>query len=242
MLQHIELQNILILDIETVSKSPNFESLKPQMQQLWSQKSAQIQQRKAEENRCTDAENYMASAGIYAEFGKIVCISVGIFTKENQLKLKSFYGHDEAKILVDFVQTLQQFHRENRYICGHNIREFDIPYICRRLLVHQITLPVCLTIAGKKPWQLEHFLDTMNLWKFGDYKHYTSLKLLCSLFNIPSPKDDIDGAAVSISYWKDDDLKGIKNYCKKDVVATARLLMRYQCRPLVEDTQIIYTN
>jgi hypothetical protein len=242
MLQHIDLQNVLVLDIETVSNNPSFESLPPLMQQLWTLKSIQIQQRKSEDAKQTPAESYTTSAGIYAEFGKIVCISVGLFTKTGHLKLKSFYGHDECKLLKEFGQMLEQYFRDNRYICGHNIREFDIPYICRRLLLHQLPLPRCLTIAGKKPWELTYFLDTLTLWKFGDYKHYTSLKLLCGLFDIPTPKEDIDGSQVGPAYWIKNDLKRIKSYCKKDVVATARLLMRYQCRPIVEDNQIIYTN
>lgn len=245
MLDNIDLTNVLVLDIETVSGVATYAELSPVMQKLWAIKAEQVQARKPEEERLSPEEAYPELAGVYAEFGKIVCISVGIFAKDEQgnyqFRLKSFYDHDEQKLLTDFSQLLNKHYSNTRqkYICGHNIKEFDAPYTCRRLVVNRMPLPVPLDIPGKKPWELAHLLDTMTLWKFGDYKSYTSLKLLCGVFDIPTPKDDIDGSEVGKTYWQSNDLDRIEKYCKKDVLATARLLMAYKGLPIIEDEHVI---
>lgn len=244
MLNTVDLSNVLVLDIETVSGQKSYDDLNPTMQKLWDIKSAQIQARKPEEERLSPPDAYTELAGIYAEFGKIVCISVGVFRKdadgELNLHLKSYYDHDESKLLAEFSQLIEKAYNNPRkhFICGHNIKEFDIPYTCRRMVINGLELPEALNLPGKKPWELTHLLDTMTVWKFGDYKSYTALKLLCGVFNIPTPKDDIDGSEVGKTYWNEDDLDRIEVYCKKDVLATARLLMAYKRLPIIEDEKV----
>jgi hypothetical protein len=192
-------------------------------------------------------EQFYKRAGIYSEFGKIICISVGFLTRQPEnnepvLRLKSFSNHVEATLLDDFADLLQRhFNNPDKFaICGHNIREFDIPYICRRSLVNQLPLPRMLDIAGKKPWETKHLLDTLEMWKFGDIKNYTSLRLLAALFDIPSPKDDISGADVGRVYWEDRDLDRIATYCEKDVLATVQLYLRLKRLPLLRNDQVIF--
>ena len=191
------------------------------------------------------ASLYPEKAAIYAEFGKIVCISVGIIHRNNnnqqlKLRLKSFADRDEKKLLEAFCQMLDQYFNDpNRhYFCGHNVREFDLPYICRRMVVHQLPFPKLLQLSGKKPWETKYILDTLELWKFGDYKSYTSLKLLAAVLNFPSPKDDIDGGKVGQVFWENDDLERIAHYCEKDVLATVQLFLRFKMMPLLEDSQV----
>ena len=198
MLQKIAIHKILFLDIETVPQFPNFSKLDEKTKQLYSQKTKFLQK----DNTITPDDLY-ERAGIYAEFGKIICISVGYIHEGNlgeQIRLKSFSNEDEEILLREFVKLLEENHHFS-ILCGHNAKEFDFPFICRRLLIHGITLPNALDIAGKKPWEISH-LDTMELWKFGDYKAYTSLALLCHIFQIPTPKDDISGEDVARVYYE----------------------------------------
>lgn len=244
MLEQIDLKDVLVLDIETVSNTKSYEDLSEPMQKLWQIKAEQIQRRMPEEDHMSVSDLFPEKAGIFAEFGKIVCISVGVFKQvEGQLKffLKSYYGADEKKLLEEFSSMLQKFIPDTRYkyLCGHNIKEFDIPYTCRRMLINGLEMPTALQINGKKPWELNHLLDTLEQWKFGDYKNYTSLKLLCGVFNIPTPKDDIDGSEVGKTFWNENDVDRIEVYCKKDVLATARLLMAYKLMPLIADEDVI---
>lgn len=232
MLEHIDLSQLLVLDIETVPQYSSFDEVPETFKNLWEQKTQF--QRKEE----TPSE-YYPRAGIWAEFGKIICISVGIFTKENNitgLRVKSFAGDDECKLLGNFI-TLLNKQPSTLILCAHNGKEFDFPYICRRTLVNQLCIPAQLRISGKKPWEINH-LDTMDLWKFGDYKNYTSLNLLAAIFNIPTPKDDINGADVHWVYWKEHDLERIKTYCQKDVITTAQLLMKFKTLDLIEEQHI----
>ncbi len=232
----VNFENILFLDIETVPEFEHFTDLSEVKQELFGLKTAY--QRKEE---FSPAEFY-DRAGIWAEFGKIVCISVGYFINFDTLKrvfrVTSFYG-DEPQILIDFKNLLDtHFNKSQHVLCGHNGKEFDFPYIARRMIVHQISLPEKLNLFGKKPWEIPH-LDTMELWKFGDYKHYTSLKLLTSILSIPSPKDDIDGSEVGAVYYKGKNLKRIVKYCEKDTIAVAQLLLRFHNEPLIEEEKII---
>jgi hypothetical protein len=233
---HINLENILFLDIETVPQKENWEEVSELTKNLFEQKTAY--QRKED----FSAEEFYERAGIWAEFGKIICISVGFFTNtehEKQLRVKSFFGDDEKEILLEFKKLLDQhFYRNEHVLCAHNGKEFDFPYIARRMIVHQIELPKKLNLFGKKPWEIPH-LDTMELWKFGDYKHYSSLKLLTSILGIPSPKDDIDGSDVAKVYYQEKDLNRIVEYCEKDTVAVAQLILRLNNEPLLEEFQII---
>jgi DNA polymerase elongation subunit (family B) len=228
MLEQLDLQNILVLDIETVPQYPDYEQVPTTLQNLWAAKTQY--QRKDE-----TPDEFYERAGIWAEFGKIICISVGIFTKEQPvgLRIKSFADHDEKKLLTEFCSLLKK-QPQNMVLCAHNGKEFDFPYLCRRMLVNGLQLPSQLEISGKKPWEVNH-LDTMELWKFGDYKSYTSLSLLTEIFNIPTPKDDIDGSMVGHVYWKENDLARICVYCQKDVVATAQLIRRFRREELIDE-------
>lgn len=233
----LNFENILFLDIETVPEVENYSDLSEEKQELFDLKTQY--QRKDE---ITPSEFY-ERAGIWAEFGKIVCISVGFFSNFNSnsraFRVTSFFG-DEVKILNDFKNLLENhFNKPQHLLCGHNGKEFDFPYIARRMIIHQIALPEKLNLFGKKPWEIPH-LDTMELWKFGDYKHYTSLKLLTSILKIPSPKDDISGSEVGEVYYKEGNIDRIVRYCEKDAVAVAQLLLRFNNEPLMEEMDIIY--
>ena len=239
MVNKIDLSKILFLDIETVPLVYCHKDLDEKSQELWNKKTAFLQQR---ENLGPD-EIY-DKAGIYAEFGKIVCISVGFVVQlagETQIRLKSFASKDEKKLLQEFLDLLNSHYNNNSYmLCGHNGKEFDFPYISRRLLINGLTLPVLLDNHGKKPWEINN-MDTLDLWKFGDYKHYTSLDLLTHIFNIPTPKENMDGSQVAKVFYEEDNLDKIINYCEKDVVATIQLFRRYRGEPLIEDDFIIST-
>lgn len=228
MLSHINVNQLIFIDIETVPQFSSFGELSPAMQELWAVKHAHLNTESE-----TPEEGYLKRAGVYAEFSKIICISTGFFHTEKgksqrTLRLKSISGHDERELLQNFLNLLQSFGDPNKfYFCGHNIKEFDIPFICRRLLIHHFHLPEMLDRSGKRPWET-HDVDTLQLWKFGDYKHYTSLRLLTEILNIPTPKDDMDGKDVCRVYWQEQDLSRIVEYCQKDVVTVARLLLRFK--------------
>lgn len=236
MLEDLILENILFLDIETVPQYPNYSAVPDGKRELWNKKSKLINRDNLEE------EEVYQRAGIYAEFGKIVCVSVGaVVVKEGRhtVRLKSFYDHDEKVLLEEFGALLNHRYNDPRkhQLCGHNGKEFDFPYLSRRMLINGIKLPNLLNTAGKKPWEVS-FLDTMELWKFGDYKSFTSLSLLAEIFDIPTPKDDIDGSDVGAVYWEDQDLQRIATYCQKDVLAVIQLLLRYRRQPLIEPNDV----
>ena len=237
-MQNIRVENLLLIDIETVPGFPLFDDLTEEWKNLWEEKV----QRNLPEN--IDAPGfYPQRAGIMAEFGKIICISIGYFKKEAlsfQLRLKSFYGDDEKIILKDFTDTIGQMEANNNKwsFCGHNIKEFDIPFICRRLLINGLLIPPYLDFQNMKPWET-NMVDTFQYWRFGDYKHYTSLKLLAAALGVPSPKDDIDGSMVADVYWKEKNLQRIVTYCQKDVVTTGNIVLRFKNMPLITDEQII---
>ena len=228
----LKIANILFLDIETVPLESNWNSLSEAHQNLFEKKTQY--QRKEE----FTPEQFYERAGIWAEFGKIICISVGYFA-ENQFRVTSFYGDDETKILVDFKTLLDKhFSKPSQLLCAHNGKEFDFPFIARRMIVNQIELPKKLNLFGKKPWEVPH-LDTLELWKFGDYKHYTSLKLLTSILGIPSPKDDIDGSEVAAVYYEEKNIQRIVNYCEKDTIAVAQILLKFNNQELLKEDAIV---
>ncbi|EKB59373.1 3'-5' exonuclease [Bergeyella zoohelcum] len=226
MLQKIPIENILFMDIETVPAYETWEALSEQEKNLWDKKT--FYQRKEE-----PAEEYYAQrAGVMAEFGKIICITVGMIDKSGKLKITSFYDDDEQKILHDFGQIFNSIRLANVILCAHNGKEFDFPWIARRFLVNGMTPPLPFQMFGKKPWEIPH-LDTMELWKFGDYKTFVSLELLAHLFGIPTPKDDIDGSMVAEIYWKEKDLERIVRYCEKDVLTLANVFRRMRQEELL---------
>ncbi|WP_369820290.1 3'-5' exonuclease [Tenacibaculum sp. SG-28] len=214
------MNNILFIDIETVPLHESWALLSEKEKQLYAKKTKYL--RKDSE----PPEAFYERAGIWAEFGKIICISVARFVwnkGQRQLKVISFYGDDEEKILQDFRRLLDNRHINSKYLlCAHNGKEFDFPFIARRMIIHQIQLPKKLDLFGKKPWEVPH-LDTLELWKFGDYKHFTSLQLLTHILNIPSPKQDIDGSEVAMVYYQEQNLQRIVTYCENDTMLLRRL-------------------
>ncbi len=234
--RQLQFEKILFLDIETVPQAYRFDQLDEKSKILFEAKNRfQISPDKSIEQIFEDR------GGILAEFGKIVCISVGMLHEGSQgrsIRLKSFYHDDEETLLRQFKRLLDDhYNTQYHVLCGHNSKEFDIPYICRRMLINGVALPNILQIAGKKPWEINH-IDTMELWKFGDYKSYTSLSLLCHVMGIPTPKDDISGADVARVYYEENDLERIMIYCEKDVVALIQLFLCLQGEPLVDEFQI----
>jgi DNA polymerase elongation subunit (family B) len=231
------LSNILFLDIETVSQYSTYEEVPQEWKELWNLKAAYLIRNKEEET----FETVYNKAAIYAEFGKIICISCGIIhgTGENKkLVLKSFQGHEEKELLLQFIDMIRRWATDShKYLCAHNGKEFDFPYLCRRLIINGIPIPPLLHLSGKKPWEINH-LDTMELWKFGDYKSFTSLNLLAHTFGIQTPKDDIDGKMVGDVYWKQNNLERIAVYCQKDVVTVAQVYLRFNNEALIKPENI----
>lgn len=234
MLGEIALDQILFLDIETASQEPEFSRLSEQMQALWQQKGGWAARRDGVDwDPDVAARIYEDKAAIYAEFGRIVVISVGYLFQSPEglsMRLKSFANEDEAELLRQFSALLNKHYNDpnRQFICGHNLREFDVPYICRRLVINRLPLPDMINITGKKPWETQYLLDTMTYWKFGDMKNFTSLNLLANILGIPTPKDDIDGSEVGRVFWQEKDLARIAQYCEKDVITVAQVLLRYQ--------------
>jgi uncharacterized protein YprB with RNaseH-like and TPR domain len=236
MLYNIKLKDVLFLDIETVPQNEKYDDLSDKLKKLWDRKAEKL----ISENETP--ENIYNRAGIYAEFGKIICISTGYIHTENNertFRLKSFYSQNETELLSEFAEMLNtHFNKQNFYLCAHNGKEFDYPYISRRMLLNSIKLPKILNISGLKPWEIKH-LDTLEMWKFGDYKSYTSLDLLTTIFNIPTPKDDIDGSMVYKVFYEENNLNRIVKYCEKDVLAITQLLLKYRNEPILNDNEIV---
>ncbi len=239
MLENLDLRNVLVLDIETVPQFSAYEHLSETWQNLWSIKM------KNHINENVKVEDTYERAGIYAEFGKIVCISAGAFYLDNdrlKFRLKSFHGDDEKLLLQEFSEMINKnYYKEEHTVCGHNTKEFDFPYIARRCLINGIPIPFILDNTGKKPWEVR-LLDTMDLWKFGDFKSFTSLKLLAAIFGINSPKNDIDGSQVGNIYWEEKNLERIRIYCQKDVLTVAQLLLKFKRLELLKDEDVDYAN
>lgn len=234
-----ELRDILFLDIETVASQYDYEQLDERMKVQWSRKASFLRRDPLQ----TDADIYHDRAGIYAEFGKIICIAVGKFgeteTGDLMLRTKAYHGDDEKQLLMEFKTMLERLDPATLKLCAHNGKEFDFPYLCRRMLINSISLPPTLNLSGKKSWEVPH-LDTLELWKFGDYKHFTSLDLLASVFNIPSSKNDIDGSRVNFVYHQEKDLAKIRDYCLRDVVVLAQLFLKL--KGIVLEKEVVVQN
>lgn len=234
MLQKINLEHILFLDIETVPELAEFNALDDEKKELWDLKT------KFTRKEDFSAEEFYDRAGIWAEFGKIICISVGYFVFKNdsrQFRVTTFHG-EEKKLLLEFKNLLEShFSQPQHLLCAHNGKEFDFPYIARRMIINQIAIPFKLNLFGKKPWEIAH-LDTLELWKFGDYKNFTSLRLLTNVLGIPTPKDDIDGSQVGHTYYIEKDIDRIIVYCEKDTVAVAQILLRLRQDEILTEDEI----
>ena len=234
MLANIKPEDILFIDIETVPVKSSYSNLDPVFQALWEKKSKQFR------SEDKSAEEVYERAGIYAEFGKIICISAGFIKDKDPyvFRIKSFYGDDEKSILSEFSAMLSKFTKNREaLLCAHNGKEFDYPYIARRMIINNLIIPEILDNAGKKPWEVK-LLDTIDLWKFGDYKNYTSLELLTSILGIPTPKDDIDGSMVAAVYYEEHDITRIARYGEKDVIAVAQVILRFMNLPAIGTDKI----
>lgn len=227
----IKLENILFLDIETAPLTYQYEQLNSVEKELWDKKMAYVRDQ-------TPAQSY-AKAGVYAEFAKIICIGLG-FYNDGKLRVKTIAGDNEKEILQEFVKIVTEFfNRPEHYFCAHNGKEFDFPFLCRRMVVNHIPFPKNMDLQGKKPWEVKH-LDTMEMWRFGDVKNFTSLNLLAHVLNIPSPKDDMDGSMVSKVYYEDKNLEKIKTYCLKDVITLARVYQSFTGHEPLKDDAVVY--
>ncbi len=231
----LKLENVLFLDIETVPMVESFTQLSERQKKLWEARSSYLRKEGEE------ASEAWSRAGLFAEFGRIICISAGIFsslTEPRRFRIKSFYGDDEARIIREFTELIRNFRkgRELR-LCAHNGKEFDFPFIARRIIILGEKLPEALNIAGKKPWEL-NFVDTLELWKFGEYRNYTSLALLAEVLGISNPKDDLDGSQVAGVYYGERDIERIARYCEKDVLAVAQVLLRLRGEKLIPEENV----
>lgn len=237
MLNNLDLTKILFLDIETVPQVSSYDSLDEETAKLWDDKANKLSRSEM------TGEEMFERAGIYAEFGKIICISVGYFVLreggKREFRMRSFYGDEEKLLLREFADLLNNhFSSPTQLLCAHNGKEFDFPYIARRLVVNRIPIPAILNSVGKKPWEVQH-LDTMEMWKFGDWKSFTSLKLLTHILDIPTPKTDIEGKDVARVYYEENDLDRIERYCKRDTLAVAQLLLRFRGEDILTDEQVV---
>ncbi len=238
MIAKMPLENFFIIDIETVSQSPDFSTLNEEWQKLWHEKVY-----RSVPDTTTIEDYYGQRAGVMAEFAKVICISLGYFKKENntnQFRVKSIALENEKELLEKFIDTLNQLEAANNQwsFTGHNIKEFDVPFLCRRLLINNIPVPAYLDFQNMKPWET-NMVDTFQYWRFGDYKNFTSLKLLAACMNVPSPKDDIDGSMVGHTYWKENNTERIVTYCQKDVVTVANIILRFKGLPLLNEMQVV---
>ncbi len=237
-MQNIKMEQVLLIDIETVPQQASYNLLNEEWQELWQEKSI-----RSLPDFTSAEEFYQQRAGVMAEFGKIICISIGYYIYQGnvlQLRIKSFYGDDEKKLLHDFIGTINIMEAKNNKWCfaGHNIKEFDIPFICRRLLVNGLLIPPYLDFQNMKPWDT-NIIDTFQYWRFGDYKNFTSLKLLAAALQVPSPKDDIDGSMVADVFYKEKNIERIATYCQKDVVTTGNIILRFKNMDLINDDQVV---
>jgi len=233
----IQLSNILFLDIETVPQHDGHENLPEDWKPFWETKASYLIRNRESET----TQSIYSRAGIYAEFGKIICISCGVIQgdgEEKKIVIKSFCGDDERLLLHEFSHMLQRWSFDgSKFLCAHNGKEFDFPYLCRRLIINHLPIPEILRFHGKKPWDVPH-LDTLELWKFGDYKSYTSLDLLAHSLGIESPKGDIDGSKVHEVYWKEKNLIRIATYCQKDVITVAQVFLRMNGEALIKQENV----
>lgn len=232
----VNLSNLAFLDVETATNCRSFDELSPRMQEFWLHKASGI--RKRQESDLGDADFYFNNASLYSEFGRVLCVSIGIFTSDDGLfVVKSFAGDDERELLHEVADVIRRMGVNRPILCGHNIKEFDIPYLARRMMINEVTLPPQLDLAGLRPWEVPH-IDTFELWRFGDAKSYTKLDLILEVLGLPSSKNDISGADVNGVFWNDNGLERIVKYCEGDVVAVANVLLRMRGEAALEDARI----
>lgn len=237
------LKRILFVDIETATCASNYGELDDDLKLFWRLRQERYNHKDAYLSEEELWQTFNDKAAIYAEYARVVCISMGVLTSDDEgaeFRVKNLFATEEYDLLTQFADILNAHYYDpfSAFICGHNIREFDIPFLCRRFIINGIPLPSFINITGQKPWQVHHLLDTLDLWKFGDYKHYSSLDLLCKVLSVDSPKGEMSGKDVSGRYWEGH-LDEIVKYCEKDVIATARIYLRCIGHQLFTDDQII---
>jgi 3'-5' exonuclease len=226
-----ELEKILFLDIETVPVVYLYSDLEETTKELWD--------KKWQWNKDVSAAEQYGKAGIYAEFAKVIVIGLGYY-HHNKFRVKTLASANELEILDQFSELLKQyFNTSSHLLCAHNGKEFDFPFLCRRFLINNLPLPKILQIQGLRPWEVKH-IDTMDLWKFGDVKNFSSLNLLANVLGIPSPKDDMDGSMVGKTFYEDHNLQKIETYCKKDVITLARVYNRFAGIGNLSEDDIIF--
>ena len=238
------LKSTLFLDIETAPEYKYYSELPDIYKKLWKRKAFSLDKTITKDDEEAISKTYENKAGIYSEFSKIICISVGFIDTNGMLRIKSFCDESEQDLLENFSNLLATHYPTSQgyFLCGHNIKEFDAPFLCRRMLINGIEFPELLQISGKKPWQTEHLLDTMDMWRFGDIKSYTSLELLATVLGIATPKEDIDGSQVGNVYWHENDLERIVQYCQRDVVTVVQIMQKYASLPLINAEDIEFVN
>ncbi len=245
MLNHISPEKIIFLDIETIPVQADFKDLPENLKPFWEKKAKTLAYNSSgqEEQAMSPSESFAQYAGLFAEFGKIICISVGNISfanGEKVFRLKSFAGDDETQLLKDFAEILHALkNKPGHQLCGHNIKEFDLPFVARKMIIHGLPLPEQIDVAGKKPWEVP-YIDTMELWKFGSFRHQISLALMATLLGIPTPKDDIDGSQVAQVYYQERNIKRIATYCEKDVLTTAQVFLKLKGEPLINPEHVIH--
>lgn len=220
---NIPITKILFLDIETVGISEDYdtcESDNPEIAQQFSKYFDWFQKRFPEDaNVDIDAKNFMfrRRTALVPEFAKIVCVSVSFVTDKGDIKSQTFSGDDEKKVLLDSQTLLERCGKLGFYLCGHNLKNFDIPMLAKRMVINGLLPPSILPSYDTKPWEIKA-IDTKEIWQFGSYTSIGSLDLMCTCLDIPSPKDgEITGEKVHDAYWNDGKLKEIAEYCERDV-------------------------
>ncbi len=231
------MNNILFIDIETVSQFADFSELPDRFKPLWTKKADLI----SKDPEIDVSDLYKERAGIYSEFGKIIVIGMGFLMGNEKdgfgIRTKALKGDDEKELLIEFNKIVSKLNPAETVLVAHNGKEFDFPYIARRMLIQGVELPSILDNSGKKPWEIQH-QDTMEMWKFGDWKSYTSLDLLSAVFNIPSSKSDIDGSMVSHVYHSEKDLNKISEYCIRDVIVCAQVYLKMKGKAIIDESNI----
>lgn len=244
------------VDTETIPGYKDFNDMPEELARMYERKFGHELANNDPDKFDNFEDHYRARAALYPEFGKIVCLVIGVIfvddkDKQEKLKLKTLCGRHEDKLLAEAAPIIDKFDS----LVGHNSKEFDFPYLCKRFYVHGIQLPQILNIAGKKPWEVS-LIDTMELWRFGSFKGSTSLELFAHCLGLPSPKQDMTGADVAKVYYemfdhmKDGELpfeaesaaiQKIGKYCQGDVVTLANCYRKLKYQSVIASENVIYS-
>ena len=217
---NIPINKILFIDIETVGVEPDWETLIKNQEPLsfqfrnyfdWFQK------RFPEDADKPIEQMFVNRAALVPEFARIACVSVAFVTDKGETKMQSFTDSDEKKLLVDVQKLLKKVSELGFYLCGHNVKGFDIPMLAKRMIINGILPPKILPGHDTKPWEIKAF-DTKEFWQFNNYQTIASLELMCVVLGVESSKTmEVTGNKVHEAFWVKKDYEGIKKYCEKDV-------------------------